>query len=128
MAFKQTFWRFQAGFLLPASQVEDVFVGWGTETAASLVAQVASEATAEYDSAAQLMRDCWFRLVSVTTVDGMLRATEPEFSEWAGAVCLKSVTGHLWARVKPVHYMYMCIYIRKKGLCKDSIGSSLKGY
>ncbi|CAE7308312.1 rnf213a, partial [Symbiodinium sp. KB8] len=63
-------------------RVEEVFVGWGPETAASLVAQVSAEAGSDCDNPLQLLRHCWLRLASVATTDGMLRATE--LSELAG--------------------------------------------
>eukprot|EP00439_Symbiodinium_sp_Y106_P061165 s559_g9.t1 len=62
-------------------RIEDVFVGWGAETAASLVAHVSS--TVKYEYHEQLLLECWRRLASVATMDGVLRATE--LTSWASS-------------------------------------------
>ncbi|CAE7349564.1 RNF213 [Symbiodinium sp. CCMP2592] len=78
-------WAWEATSVPCAShlRIQDVFVGWGPETAASLVAHVSSTAAVKYHRPEPLLLECWRRLVSVATMDGVLRATE--LTSWANS-------------------------------------------
>lgn len=60
---------------------QSLFVGWGPETAASLINHIVQRSSKECSEPQRLVNEAWKELIGVASVDGMLRATE--LSDWA---------------------------------------------
>eukprot|EP00435_Cladocopium_sp_Y103_P034253 s610_g8.t2 len=60
---------------------QSLFVGWGPETAASLINHIVQRSSKECSEPQRLVNEAWKELIGVVSVDGMLRATE--LSDWA---------------------------------------------
>eukprot|EP00434_Breviolum_minutum_P031941 symbB.v1.2.028247.t1/scaffold2978.1/size66007/4 len=61
---------------------QSLFMGWGPETAASLIKHIVLRSNEEaHDNAERLANEAWKELAPVASVDGMLRATQ--LSQWS---------------------------------------------
>ena len=60
--------------LAETSNPQSLFVGWGVETAASLINHIIQRS--DGSEPVRLVDEAWRELAAVASVDGMLRATE----------------------------------------------------